>query len=685
MRRRTRALYHDHPRVRVASDLRESAAGRRGAGRSAPWSACRLATCAWIPRNLRDISLCMRSTRNTARQRTTPQDRLSGPGHESAAFPDQNPTIRVGLLHHPHAWAVGILIAASIATTWMAVKSPSRVGVVEDDGVYLVTAKALSTGRGYVHLSLPGEPKQTKYPVLYPAIIAVFWKLCGSLDAVVLCAQLFNAAAAFGTLWLTYRLLCDARFMPPVLCAASVVVVAFNPDWWSFSELVMSEHLYAFFAALSLLLAVRSLERRVEGATVRDLGGDAPPRATGALARGCRVMPLCLTVSAAILTRSIGMSLCASVIAVALHRRRWLETLCIVTTVGICLTPWLVWRSVAATSNAAIPQASAFVYDLAYQSWLPSSVGQLARVIFLNLSRLGLGIVQVGASPAAWLSPSELQDESGGAILFLLALVMVALLLLGCFVSWRSGTRSIPFYLAAYLGLVLCWPFDPSRFVVPLLPVIIPMMVLGAYTVLRAVHARVAGLATARSGHASKRRKNARGDLAIPNTHTLEWIPVLVLLPILAQVICVLGYGWTQMRSPEKLRMITARQAMIDVLRNETPPDAVVAAPNAGYVYLVTGRKCVPNVPSGSSYQLYYAPDATFLQAGRFVTDGGAAFQRQMLERELVPYYERAGVTHVVDITGGGGYAIQRQAMDQSPNRFPLITRTSGFQLRAFQ
>src|SRR5262245_12487243 len=50
-------------------------------------------------------------------------------------------------------------------------------GQCHDDGIYVLTAKALAEGEGYRLTNLPGEPPQTKYPPLYPVLLALLWKL----------------------------------------------------------------------------------------------------------------------------------------------------------------------------------------------------------------------------------------------------------------------------------------------------------------------------------------------------------------------------------------------------------------------------------------------------------------------------------------------------------------------------
>src|SRR5262245_37900939 len=50
-------------------------------------------------------------------------------------------------------------------------------GLTQDDSIYFSSAKALSEGHGYILPSLPGTPAATKYPILYPLILSVVWKL----------------------------------------------------------------------------------------------------------------------------------------------------------------------------------------------------------------------------------------------------------------------------------------------------------------------------------------------------------------------------------------------------------------------------------------------------------------------------------------------------------------------------
>jgi hypothetical protein len=52
-----------------------------------------------------------------------------------------------------------------------------QLGFLQDDAIYLASAKSLATGQGYRIPSLPGAPAQTKYPLGYPLLLSIIWTL----------------------------------------------------------------------------------------------------------------------------------------------------------------------------------------------------------------------------------------------------------------------------------------------------------------------------------------------------------------------------------------------------------------------------------------------------------------------------------------------------------------------------
>src|ERR1035437_6911128 len=50
-------------------------------------------------------------------------------------------------------------------------------GKQHDDGLLFVSAKSLAEGEGFRILSLPEQPAQTKYPILYPLYLSLVWRI----------------------------------------------------------------------------------------------------------------------------------------------------------------------------------------------------------------------------------------------------------------------------------------------------------------------------------------------------------------------------------------------------------------------------------------------------------------------------------------------------------------------------
>jgi hypothetical protein len=66
--------------------------------------------------------------------------------------------------------AISLAIVVLIAGYWYMVLGVC--GNYHDDAIYVSTAKAIAQGKGYRLVNLLSTPVQTKYPFLYPLILA---------------------------------------------------------------------------------------------------------------------------------------------------------------------------------------------------------------------------------------------------------------------------------------------------------------------------------------------------------------------------------------------------------------------------------------------------------------------------------------------------------------------------------
>src|SRR5882757_4013578 len=88
-----------------------------------------------------------------------------------------------------------VAVLVSILPVYFCYLVQPAAGYFHDDGIYLVNALSLSSGHGFRTISLPDELFQTKYPFLYPAILAVLWKLFPAFPANVFVFKLLSMCA----------------------------------------------------------------------------------------------------------------------------------------------------------------------------------------------------------------------------------------------------------------------------------------------------------------------------------------------------------------------------------------------------------------------------------------------------------------------------------------------------------
>jgi hypothetical protein len=156
---------------------------------------------------------------------------------------------------------LGVFIAAVAPSAYLAwtLRSMPHLGFYHDDSIYWVSGRSLAMGDGYRIQSLPGQPYQTKYPPLYPALLAAIWKMDPQFPANLPLATLFSwllLPAFLAALWYLlrqYGFSLRERYILMLIAALSPVTVVF-----SFS--LMPELLFTSLLLGSLILAERAMQ-----------------------------------------------------------------------------------------------------------------------------------------------------------------------------------------------------------------------------------------------------------------------------------------------------------------------------------------------------------------------------------------------------------------------------------------
>ncbi|MEJ2540897.1 MAG: glycosyltransferase family 39 protein, partial [Gemmatimonadota bacterium] len=359
---------------------------------------------------------------------------------------------------------VGALVAVQAALVWgVFVAAPHPGG---DNAGYVALGHALASGQGYTELWDPARPPHTKYPPVFPLLLALAMALgadgWGGLKVVSFLATLVVSPAVF--LWARSRL-------PEGLSFGVALLVALSPSLLYHSHWVLSDVPFLAFTVLALWALSTALGESPRGTSIEaverrgDEGGTGvvpagPPRREGGGPWLWAGAVACLLL--ACFTRTAGLPLAVAGVGVLLFRRRWLAAGGVATALGVPLLLW--WARGRAQAAGQGRYASEFFLLDPYQPDLgPAGAGDFVARVLDNLGAYGTRFV-----PEALLG-------SQGAGAALVGLVVVALAVSGWVRCLRRGPGVAELFLPLYAGLILVWPpvWSGDRFALPLVPILL--------------------------------------------------------------------------------------------------------------------------------------------------------------------------------------------------------------------
>jgi hypothetical protein len=332
-------------------------------------------------------------------------------------------------------------LCALLAWPYLVYLRAPAVGTFHDDGVYLVTAKALATGQGYRILSLPGQPAQTKYPVLFPWLLSLMWRVDSAFPRNLPWLRILPFGATIAWLFLSWRVLRRLGATPGV-AAAAIALTAVSPWTVFLSTTLLSETLFAALIVGSLLLVLR-IENNAEG-RYDAIGAGA-------------------IMGAAFLTRIAAIAPAAAGLLVLTARGKSRAAVQYGVSLLSVAAPWIWWSA----RHASDPVVDPFYSGSNYGSWnIVFNFAWLDKLAVLEVNTLWA--IQVGQY---WgLIP-------GSTVAWIVAGVCVPCIIRG---AWLMRRSSVTLAFVLYIGLILAWAFPPMRFLVPTLPILVWFLFVGA-------------------------------------------------------------------------------------------------------------------------------------------------------------------------------------------------------------
>lgn len=428
-------------------------------------------------------------------------------------------------------WTIGLLVISVfvlVPVYWIILHAPA-VGMFHDDGVYLVTAKALATGHGYRIISLPDEIPQTKYPILFPFILSLVWRLAPNFPANTFVLKLVPISFALVWFWLAFKLI--ARETSRAVAGICVAITAMGLWTVYLGTALLSETMFASLCT-GFLILLREEE-------IND-GNRWHWMAAAAVA------------GLACLTRTAGVcAIATGFIYFVAKRRVGRAAAFLAISIAIC-GPWFLW--VAAQH---LPATDAYYSSANYGSWNVLShyfpLDRKVAIVLLNavfILRTPLSLT--GLEVNGWI-------QLGTGVLAMALWVM--------YVRRRTV---LDLFLGIYVVMTLAWAWPPERFI----QVIYPLIALWGWSTWRAVSGRFPRWATS---------MNLTGMVFISLLigQTL-WFGVAAAAATQRTGVA-LGQQDPWWETSEQL----------DWIRENTPANAIILANLDPLFYLYTGRKAV--------------------------------------------------------------------------------------------
>lgn len=379
----------------------------------------------------------------------------------------------MSMYENPKRATIGLILIVTGAVLFSAwTLNPARFGSYHDDGIYVVTAKALATGQGYRIISLPGAPAQTKYPPLYAGLLSLVWRVNPNFPENLRWMMMTSVVTAAFFLIATYAYLVRRSYAARGTALLIVGLMACN-----FRLLILSNSLYSDLLYMLLsVLALWQCERYADD-----------DRLWTGLGAG-------LLLGLAFLTRTMGITLLLSAALYFLIRRQFKKLMVVSAMSALLVVPWILWQK----AHSA-PAGPAMAYYTDYMADFRAHISDahlMRQMIAKNL--IYVGLVNV---PTVMLG-LEVDNYRQPAVV-LIVILAAALVANGLLKRWRSGVRLPDLYVTVYGGLLLVWPYASSdRFIIPLLPFLLYYLISQLQFFLSKARAPAAGKALHRVAHA---------------------------------------------------------------------------------------------------------------------------------------------------------------------------------------
>ena len=378
---------------------------------------------------------------------------MSSPAATTIPEPDLRPNLETNGTRRITSLVAGISILVHAVLAWL-MRAPT-IGTGNDDAVYLLLGRALREGH-YRELFYVTTQVHSQYPPGYPAVLAILGApMDGELGLVIAANIVFSCAA----LALVFDLM---RRWSPTIAMAAVAVLALNPALAISASRVQSEPMFMALVMLALWSLRPNTDPRLKWVAVA-------------------------SVILATLTRSAGLAILGGIFLHFLLGREWRYAAGLAVAAAIVVAPWFVWTAVAPQQVVGRSYIADALLPVPPRdssgARIERAVGREASAIerFTRTLRVRLTFntryYLTRGLPARLSVPTIPGTRIDNAAWLAAMLVAILAGLAAAWSRWRPAVLA----LAAYSVLLVIWPYAVGRFVIPVLPILVTLMLLGAW------------------------------------------------------------------------------------------------------------------------------------------------------------------------------------------------------------
>ncbi|EDP96325.1 glycosyltransferase family 39 protein [Kordia algicida OT-1] len=339
-----------------------------------------------------------------------------------------------------------------------------KISLVGDNASYYILGTAIANGEGYTNIHHKEKEAHYHYPPGYPLLIAGVSKVFSN-D--IISIKNFNGILLFGSILLLFFLVKCLTENNNIAFAVSFITLL-NYHILEYSTIMMSEIPFLFFSLVGILLTLK-------------IDFSKPVFKNGRFV----LLVICVTFSFYI--RSVALALLISIAFFLLLKKHWKYLYSFIGGFALLYFPWML-RNWNAVGNTYVSQLS---LKNPYQPELGTvSFSEIIDRIILNLERyitkeIPSGLVQVG--------DIIYDDVAVPIIIWFLGFLLLGGIAFGIY-KLPKFRILIASYILAFFGLLLLWPsvWYGTRFLVPIIPLLLFLLIFGILQLLMLLRKKVA-------------------------------------------------------------------------------------------------------------------------------------------------------------------------------------------------